>query len=57
MSLFVLDGLPEGADSLAFRNLDRKELTGLVAEHETVDIELWFGRLIWLGNWESREHL
>ena len=57
MSLFVLDGFPEGADSLAFRNLDRKELTGLVAEHETVDIELWFGRLIWLGNWESREHL
>ena len=32
--LFVLDGVFEGADSLAFRNLDREDATGIIVEHE-----------------------
>src|ERR1700736_5934978 len=38
-SLFVLDDVFEGADSLPFRNLDREDLTGIMAEHQTVEIE------------------
>ena len=40
MLLFVLDGVFESADSLAFRNLDREDATGVVAEHQTIKIEL-----------------
>jgi hypothetical protein len=41
MVFFVLDGFSEGADSLPFRNLDREDATSVVAEHQTIKIELW----------------
>ena len=40
VTLFVLDGLSEGTDNLAFRNLDREDVTGIITEHQTVEIEM-----------------
>jgi hypothetical protein len=52
MLFIVLDGFSEGADSLAFRNLDREDVTGIIVEHQTIKIELWlrFRGRIWVGN-------
>ena len=40
MPLFVLDGILEGTNGLALRDLDRKKAAGIVAEYQTVEVEL-----------------
>ena len=37
--LLVLDRFPEGADVLGTQNLDREDMTGVIAEHEAIEIE------------------
>jgi len=42
--LFVLDGFLEGTDGLGAQNLDRKDVTVIIARNQTIEFEeLWFG--------------
>ena len=54
--IFVLDEFPEDADSLVVGDLDREDVTGVIAEHETIEFEESLGVGTWMRNYSSHKY-